>query len=208
MVSPNHYIDKPLKPTIVKELQRFRERHGYVPEDLQKKMEVEQLRCQTMTDSSIGKERKKRAAITFIGTVIGAIAICAITASPIGLALFAAPAIQAILSIGTVKMSREKRLEGAAKSVIALYEKELQDKANNPEKQPEKVKEDEKKKTREALVELIKEDPELGADIAARVAAIRPDKKRLDLDKNKEDALRIPAFHGISNRGNLDLAIY
>lgn len=216
------YIGKPLNPIVRKEIDKFAKEfehtdsngvsHSASPEllkELENRLKLEQVRCETMTKDSIAGDRRKRAAITFGGTVAGGILICVLTGSPIGLALFAAPAIQAAISLVTIRLSRNKRLEGAAGSVSEMIKYEVANGKIGLDGKPLKkqlTKEDEQKQdqaaietTKKILPQVLKEnhhilseDPELRALLLASLAKpdegnSRPQKAQEPKEVNKVD---------------------
>lgn len=197
-----------LEPVIQKALDDYKQ-SGNVSEEQEKafkeKLKLEQLRCQVMTKDSIGEERKGRAKITFIGTSVGAIGIfflallIAPASAPFLLGLIIAAGVQYALSVGTIKDSRNARLEGAAKSVLAMQIKADQDKALEVAKPKENVVNAKagagKDEAKSAIWGLSAQDPAFSNGLAKIRAA--------NSNKSKEDALPLPKIYGISNPRNL-----
>lgn len=143
-----------------KSLQHFKHKHGFDDEHpetraLAKKFDAEILRCGKLTGPSINKDRWQRAAITFVATLIIMVLLTLFTGGFAGAAVatgaaiaatvakLAVPALAAgIISVATVPGSRNCRMEGAIKSVVAMHEKELAEKVQSKllEKTPEAVK--------------------------------------------------------------------
>jgi hypothetical protein len=206
------YLNKPLKPVITKEIDKFAQNFKYTdangvthhasPEllkELENRLRLEQVRCETMTKDSIGGDRRKRAAITFVGTAAAGVIICLVTASPIGLVVFAAPAAQAAISVATIRLSRDKRLKGAGNSVCEMVNYEVLNgkigldgkpiKKHLTEAEKNSAVEETKKNVSQALKEnpeILLEHPELKALLQASTAKSKALKAK-EINKNGDE---------------------